>query len=91
MRNPDNARHSLTNRAYIRPMLFFGPRLNTVFASRWKALIWAGSILLTAYCAVPSAEETAAKRAEAAALAQTDQVKHHADNPWAIDPAKRPQ
>ena len=37
--------------------MMFGPRLTTVFASRWKALAWAASILLTAYCSVPSASE----------------------------------
>ncbi len=38
----------------------FGPRLNGVFASRWKALWWAGSILLLAYCTVPAPDpETA--------------------------------
>lgn len=33
--------------------------MSTVFASRWKALLWAGGVLLTAYCSVPSADETA--------------------------------
>jgi hypothetical protein len=30
------------------------PRLNTVFASRWNAIWFAGMILLTAYCTVPA-------------------------------------
>lgn len=34
-----------------------GPRLGTVFASRWKALWWAAMVMATAYCTVPSAEE----------------------------------
>ena len=33
----------------------FGPRLNTVFASRWRALWFSGAVLLTAYCSVPDA------------------------------------
>lgn len=37
--------------------LMFGPKLNKVFASRWNALIWAGGVLLTAYCSVPSPDE----------------------------------
>jgi hypothetical protein len=37
----------------------FGPKLNTVFASRWKAVWWSAGILMTAYCTVPSAEQTA--------------------------------
>lgn len=34
-------------------MFGFGPRLNTVFKSRWKAAVWSLCILLTAYCTVP--------------------------------------
>ncbi len=62
-------------------MIPFGPRMNTVFASRWKALVWAGGILLTAYCSVPSAEQTAQEDAAHAELA-AKQVHH---NPWALD------
>jgi len=59
-------------------MIPFGPKLNTVFASRWKALIWAGGILLTAYCTVPSLEQaTSHPKAEA------EKPVHH--NPWALD------
>lgn len=36
----------------------FGPRITTVFASRWKAVWWSAGILMTAYCTVPSAEQT---------------------------------
>jgi len=35
----------------------FGPRLTTIFASRWKALWWAGSILLLTWSLVPAAED----------------------------------
>ena len=62
-------------------MIPFGPKLNTVFASRWKALLWAGGILLTAYCSVPSAEETA--REAALQHAHAAKPVHH--NPWALD------
>ena len=62
-------------------MIPFGPKLNTVFASRWKALIWAGTIVLTAYCTVPSAEQTAREDAEQAAQA----AKPTHSNPWALD------
>jgi hypothetical protein len=37
----------------------FGPSIMTVFTSRWKALWWSAGILVTAYCSVPSAEDTA--------------------------------
>ena len=48
----------------------FGPGLGSVFASRWKALWWAGGILLTAYCSVPSQEETQQDKAKQAASDQ---------------------
>ena len=32
----------------------FGPKISTVFRSRWNALFWAAGIMLTAYCSVPS-------------------------------------
>ncbi|PKB14911.1 hypothetical protein B0I00_2513 [Novosphingobium kunmingense] len=47
----------------------FGPSIFSVFRSRWRALWWAGSILLLAYCSVPAAEETAAPQASASDMA----------------------
>jgi len=52
-------------------------RYQAIFRSRWKALMWAAGVCLTAYCTVPSAEETAAKQAAEA---------HKHANPWALDP-----
>ena len=62
-------------------MLFPGPKLNTLFASRWKALAWGAGVLLTAYCSIPSREESD----------QTDRIAPsgqtaHAASPWAPDP-----
>lgn len=57
-------------------MFGFGPRLNTVFASRWKALLWAAGVLLTAYCTVPSADETAQQEAAQAAAAKAAAAHH---------------
>ena len=51
----------------------FGPRLGTVFASRWKALWWAASILALAYCSVPSPEDSQQTAADQAA--QQEAVK----------------
>ena len=45
----------------------FGPRIGTVFASRYRALWWAAVVLVTAYCSIPSQEETAARTQHAAA------------------------
>jgi len=62
-------------------MIPFGPKMNTVFVSRWKALLWAGGILLTAYCTVPSAEQTAEEDAQA----QAHGAQQAHSNPWALD------
>jgi len=52
----------------------FGPRITTVFRSRWNALFWAGGVLLTAYCSIPSPDETGS--------APRQEKAQHA-NPWA--------
>lgn len=48
----------------------FGPGIMTVFTSRWKALWWSAGILATAYCSVPSADETAAQTSKDAQAAK---------------------
>jgi hypothetical protein len=53
-------------------------KYQSLFRSRWRAAIWACGVLLTAYCAVPSAEQTEQKEAAAARAA-------HPANPWALD------
>jgi hypothetical protein len=50
-------------------------KYQAVFTSRWKALWWAAGVCLTAYCTVPSADQTAAQDAK--------RHPHHV-NPWAI-------
>ncbi len=37
--------------------MFIGPKMSTVFTSRWKALAWSAGVLVTAYCSVPSQED----------------------------------
>lgn len=60
----------------------FGPKLRNVFKSRWHALFWAASVLLTAYCTVPEADEMVDQQnATVAAASQTHK------NPWAKDTA----
>ncbi|HIQ18112.1 MAG TPA: hypothetical protein EYH41_08995 [Novosphingobium capsulatum] len=56
----------------------FGPRLTTIFASRWKALWWAGGILVLAWQLVPEPEQAPTASAPAPAPAH---------NPWARDSA----
>ncbi|HNN55017.1 hypothetical protein [Novosphingobium sp.] len=61
-------------------MLGFGPKLNTVFKSRWKAVGWAMGVLLTAYCTVPMADQ--ARRHEEHKVA-AEAARHK--SPWAKD------
>ncbi|MFM5916850.1 MAG: hypothetical protein ACKOOL_04875 [Novosphingobium sp.] len=58
-------------------MFGFGTKINQVFASRWKAVTWSLGILLTAYCTVPSAEQTQQKEQAKAAAAASHK------SPWA--------
>jgi hypothetical protein len=51
----------------------FGPSIMSVFTSRWKALWWSAGVLLTAYCSVPSAEESATDAKEQAQSAKDAQ------------------
>lgn len=58
--------------------MLFGPKISTVFKSRWNALMWATGILMTAYCTVPHGDDEAGGQNPMAAATPTD----HA-NPWA--------
>ncbi|MBW8784879.1 MAG: hypothetical protein JF593_09610 [Novosphingobium sp.] len=60
--------------------MFFGPKLNTVFASRWKALLWSAGILATAYCSLPAADEARQKADDDKTAAEAKP-----QNPWAVD------
>jgi hypothetical protein len=51
----------------------FGPSMNTIFASRWKALWFFGTVMLTAYCTVPDASDTPGD--DATAQKQVEQVE----------------
>lgn len=56
-----------------------GPRITTVFASRWRALWWAGSMLLLAWSVVPSADESDGAKTGA----ETGKAKPAHVDPWA--------
>jgi len=56
----------------------FGPSIRNVFKSRWHALAWSVSILITAYCTVPAAEQSQQ-------LAEQHRAAAHHKNPWAKD------
>ena len=68
----------------------FGPRLTTVFRSRWRALWWAASVLIGAYYAIPRGQADDQSGKDAAAVAalmnhgHAAQAHKHA-NPWAKD------
>ncbi|MCJ1960260.1 hypothetical protein [Novosphingobium mangrovi (ex Hu et al. 2023)] len=66
-------------------MMFLGPRLTRVFRSRWHALFWAASVLLTAYCTVPASEDGGRDKPEAVAKTHG---KHK--NPWATETPTSP-
>ncbi len=77
--------------------MLFGPRLKTVFASRWNALFWSLGVLLTAYCTVPAADHVAKDQAstratEAAvsdAQADADQRRGDYDRLQRLEAAER--
>jgi hypothetical protein len=52
----------------------FGPKISTVFASRWKAVWWSAAILMTAYCSIPGADDGPGGPPDAAAQAQAEQA-----------------
>ena len=69
-----------------------GPKLTHVFASRWKALFWAVSILVSAYCFVPKqGEEKDDDNAQAMSMAQqvlpggAASTATTQTSPWAAD------
>jgi hypothetical protein len=69
----------------------FGPKISNVFKSRWNAILWSCSMLLTAYCSVPSENEPGDADQIAALVAQSkpreDKAAAHHANPWARDAA----
>ena len=56
----------------------FGPPIKTVFASRWKALWFAASVMLTDYCSIPDAEQS--PEDQAADQAQVDATMKALEN-----------
>jgi hypothetical protein len=53
-------------------------KYQNIFRSRWKALWWAAGVCLTAYCTVPSPDQSAQQQSAA---------PHKAANPWALHKA----
>lgn len=62
-------------------MLPFGPRLTTVFASRWKALFWAAGVMVTAYFTASEARHDGA--ANSAAPVEQASPSGNSTSPWA--------
>ena len=76
-------------------MFIPGPKLTQVFASRWKALFWAISILVSAWFFVPRQGE---ENANAPAMSMASQILPNAaassagspaTSPWAASSAQR--
>lgn len=65
--------------------MLFGPKITNVFRSRWQALFWAASVLLTAYCSVPAPETHGGGQPKASA-----EVHGKHSNPWAKDSPSSP-
>ena len=80
--------------------MFFGPKITTVFRSRWKALAWAAGVLFSAYCFIPSpGEDNDAGGADAAKMAApllgtlgaaTPAPAPAPASPWAPDAPQQP-
>jgi hypothetical protein len=70
----------------------FGPRITTVFRSKWRALWWALSVLVGVWFTVPHGQDKsdldARKDAQAltALFSQQPPVKPKHVNPWATTP-----
>jgi hypothetical protein len=58
----------------------FGPKITTVFASRWRAIWWAAGMIATAVSLVPSRDDT---DANGNGPAPASPAAHH--NPWSKD------
>jgi hypothetical protein len=61
-------------------------KYQAVFRSRWRALFWASGVLLTAYCTVPSQDESDDDAGLAAIMGEQsgDHAPHKHVNPWAL-------
>lgn len=65
-------------------------RYHAVFRNRWRALIWAGGILLTAWCTVPrpGEEDAGTTMVKAMATPRADEsARAQPTDPWALDEA----
>ncbi|PEQ11576.1 hypothetical protein B2G71_15715 [Novosphingobium sp. PC22D] len=65
-----------------------GPRITTVFRSRWNAIFWSLGVLLTAYCSVPSQDETDDGASLAKLAGHQEPAKAEHVNPWAKSEAE---
>lgn len=69
-------------------------KYQNVFRSRWKALMWASGIMLTAYCTVPSPDGNDPAEAlveGAASMVAANKAAPRHVNPWALAKPAPPQ
>lgn len=53
-------------------------KYQNIFRSRWKAVWWALGVMMTAYCSVPSPDDSKAPP-------PAPPIADHHVNPWALD------
>jgi hypothetical protein len=64
-------------------------KYHDIFRSRWKALMWAAGVLLTAYCTVPQQDGSDPTVGLLKLVASQHKPPHHKPvDPWALDPKK---
>lgn len=63
-------------------------KYQAMFRSRWRAVLWASGVLLTAYCTVPSPGEDDAATTMVRAVSghPAKATPAHPPDPWALDP-----
>ena len=69
------------------PRMMFGPKISTVFTSRWKALGWAAGVMFTAYGIADSmrGEDAGASAAAMAPMMGAPASESASSSPWAAD------
>lgn len=61
----------------------FGPKIRNVFKSRWHALAWSASILLTTYGSIPPPDDDGEQSGIAKVMGAVTPHQQTHKNPWA--------
>jgi len=60
----------------------FGPKISQVFKSRWHALYWSAGILVTAYCSIPSPDDSDSQKQDQAVSSEQSEAAQQAMSAW---------